>query len=946
MSRTGSVLLFAAALAMFSAQAKDAPTVGSVTENNGLTKSGRLIVKTTSILSTKASEPVPPDIRLAIDSYDRVIELPADPRTRAEAMRRSAYLRLQLVDRDEAGPADLQKAITTYEQLLAEIPDDSANDRALYQLSRAYQLAGQDDKAIDTLRTLGRKYPQSLLTADALFRSAELLFVRGRYAEAEREYKTVLAFGEESGFFEPAQYKYGWALYKQSAYELAVPVFLAILDRELPRGSLGDPDAAMAYVKNGKSELAADALRVTSLSFAAMGGGPAMNDYFTKAGAEPRFATLLYDSLGAMLIEKQRYTDAAGVYSAFIDRYPAHLLAPKFQSRAIEAYQQGGFGDQVVSAKERYVELYAPGAAYWSSGRQPDATMLAELRKHLDELGRHYQARAQQRSATEVAARRADFLKAAGWYRRTLDLFPQDPQAASLNLLYADALFDGGETAEAAQQYQKVAYGYGTHAKAPEAAYATVQAWQRLATEAPAKRGEALQQSVVASLKLADSFPEHPQWPTVLSQAADNLFELKDYPQVIVVSGRVLARQALPPQQRRQNLALVSDSHFALKQYPEAERSYAELLKLIDPTALPQRRVAVEQLAASVYRQGEAAREAGDLRAAATAFQRVGQVAPDASIRASAEYDAASAFFELQDWRPAQTSLETFRQRYPAHALVADADKKLAVAYQKDNRLQPAADTYFRIAQRPAESLETRREAAWLAAELYDQVRMPPAAQRAYEYWLANFGQPYERAMQARQRLSEIALEFGRDPAKQQHWWRELVKADAAGGGARTPATRLLAARASLELAKLDVASARGLPLTLPIAKSLPQRKAAMETAIASLGRAASYNIAEISTAATYELGGIYRDFAAALLKSQRPPELRDDALEQYNILLEEQAYPFEEKAAKAYEQNLQRVKQGLWDDWIRRSVKALGELDPVKYGKRDQRETIYEAIR
>ena len=103
-------LLFVSAAAL--AAADPSPTVGSVTKNNGRKENGRLIVRTPSILRVQASSPLAADIREAIVHYDRVLELPAAPQVRAEAMRRAAYLRLRLAgDDDRADRALLDQAI-------------------------------------------------------------------------------------------------------------------------------------------------------------------------------------------------------------------------------------------------------------------------------------------------------------------------------------------------------------------------------------------------------------------------------------------------------------------------------------------------------------------------------------------------------------------------------------------------------------------------------------------------------------------------------------------------------------------------------------------------------------------------------------------------------------------------------------------------------------------
>jgi tetratricopeptide (TPR) repeat protein len=931
------------------AQSKDdAPsTVGSITQNNGLTTNGRLVVKSPSILRIVSSKPVPADPRAALEQYDKLLELSPDVAIKAEAMRRSADLRVQIADLGgEIAPAELQKAVTTYNRLLVEIPEYARNDRVLYQLARAYNLLGDADKTIDALRLMVAKYPASVRMVDAAFRAAEQLYARGRYGEAESQYRIVQSLSADTRYFEPAQYKYAWSLFKQDKYEPAIPILFSILERELPRGELGDPAAALGAVAKGKSLFASDALHIVSLSFAALGGGKAVNDYLAKSGAEPRFYALIYNALGTLLLDKHRYTDAANTYAAFIERHPNHALAPGFQARVIAAYQQGGFNDLVIGAKETYVNRYAPSAPYWQS-KPPSAEALAELRKDLDDLGRHYQAKAQQTPAAETASRQADFVKAAGWYRRTLDLFPNAPQAADTSMLYADALFDGGQTAAAAQQYTLTAYGHAGYAKAPEAAYAAVQAYQRQAQESPADaRQDALRRSVESSLKLADSFPQHPQIAAVLTRAAEDLFGIKDYDRGVAVATRALQfSQTMPVDLRREALGVVADSRFAQNRFPEAEAAYTELLKQMGPE-VPKRKIAIEQLAASIYKQGEAARSAGDLRAAVSAFQRVGRVAPEAGIVINADYDAATALMALQDWISAETAIEAFRARYPGHALIAEADKKLALAYQKDNKPSRAGDAYMRIAQRDGELPATRRDATWLAAQLYDKAAIPMQAARAYEYYIVNFPKPAEAAQQSRRRLADIALNDVHDSERYLHWLREIINADDGAGAARADHSKLMAAQASLEIGRIDAANARVLALTLPVAKSLPKRKAATEAAIATLERAAGYGYAEITTAASYEIGNVYRDFGRALIESPRPAKLKGEEIEQYKLLLEEQANPFEEKAIAAHEANLQHLRQGLWTDSMRKSASALAELAPAKYGKHEQRENSYDSLR
>ncbi|AXQ27655.1 hypothetical protein D0B54_02770 [Solimonas sp. K1W22B-7] len=890
------------------------------------------------------SEPIAADPQKAADNYRALLDLEPDLDTKAESKRRLADLTVQIEDtkgNPSESAAALKESIKFYNELLNDRPEDKNNDRVFYQLARAYQNAGDVDASIDTLRRLSERHPDSELAGDAHFRRAELLFLTKRYAESETEYKTVMDLGEQNQFFKHAQYKYGWTQYKQAKFEDAIGTFFAILNRDLPAGEQYETDKALSGVEKGKFDLAKDSLRVVTLSLMQLGGGKALNEYLGKHG-DPRFYPLVYAALGEGLLDKERYTDAAETYSAFIERYPRSPRAPAFQTRVIKAYGEGGFADIVVREKERYATAYDPAAAYWG-GQPVTQEVLTELRLHMEDLAKHHHALAQK----DPAKNKPSYLVAAKWYKRIIEVYPKDPRITEINFLLGDALLDGGQTLEAAKEYSKTAYDYPPHTKSGEAAYAGVLAYQKYAKEVPPadRAAGALRQAIDAGLKMADTFPGHPRTLPVLTQSALDLYELKSYDEAIKVADRVLKTPGNVAQDlRRTAWSVTGDSQFAQKRYPEAEKAFTEERNLTTPNS-PAYAEVTEQLAASIYKQGEAARDAKDLRTAANQFLRVGQVTPQAKIRATADYDAAAALMQLEDWPKAAQVLEGFRGMFPGHALEADVDKKLAVAYQKDKKPAQAAAAFRRISMRATESVDTRMEAAWLSATLFDEAKMPAETAQGYESYVRQFPRPLARAVDARQRLIELARARG-DVTAETLWLREIVLADDTAGAERTDRTRTLAAQASLALGRMSATQAKALRLSAPVEKSLPAKKQAMETAIQSLNKAAGYGFAEVTTAATYELGTLYQDFGKALMDSERPRNLKDLELEQYNLLLEEQALPFDEKAIATWEANLKRIPQGIYDEWVAKSAKALAAIAPAKYGKREKGEDRYESLK
>lgn len=890
----------------------------------------------------RQARPAEADPEAAIENYRALLALEPDETRRTESMRRLADLQVQQEDargNDQGSEAALRESVSLYRNLLDSRHGDPKNDQILYQLARAYQNLGETGAAVDTLAEVVRRHPDSPLVPDARFRRAELLFFLNRHREALAEYERVLALGPGGAFFDASEYKAGWSHYKLGQFEEAIAVFLGLLTRDLPPGeALFEVEPALARVDRQRVDFVREGLRIISLSFGRLDGGDALNRYLQRRG-DPAFYPLLYNMLATQLGEQGRHADAARVYVAFVSRYPRQPHAPEMQDRAIAAHQAADDLAAALQEKERYALAYAPGAAYWG-GQGASPAVLGRLRVHLGDLARQSHARAQQAGDTGTAG----FLAAAGWYQRILELYPQDPQAAELQFLRAESLASAGRPEEAIGAYARAAYAYPGYRRAADAAYAGVLLHARLAASA-SDRTATLRRHIDASRRFAASFAAHPQVPAVLTLAAEHLHQIRAHAEAVEVAAQVLALPGTIDRSLQRAAWRVSgDAHFALANYARAEAAYTRELALLARDA-PERGKVSELLAASVYRQGETARDAADLQQAAVHFLRVAPLVPGTAIAATADYDGASSLYDQQDWPAAAAALDTFRTRYPAHPLNPAADKQLALAYQNAGENKPAAAVYARIAQRADETPAVRREAAWLSATLLDASGSRAETVAAFEAYLRAHPQPLPAAQRARYRLMEIAREQG-NRNRQREWLQALVSAErGAPAGEREPGQALLAARAALMLGQLASEDARQLRLRLPIEQSLPAKQRAMEAAITALNQAVAYGFAEVTTTATFELGRLYQEFGRALMDSERPRRLRGLELEQYDLLLEEQAYPFEEKAIQTHLINLRRVQQGVLDSAVRDSYEALSRLAPGIYGKREKTPEPYDAL-
>src|SRR5260370_1836397 len=133
----------------------------------------------------------------------------------------------------------------------------------------------------------------------------------------------------------------------------------------------------------------------------------------------------------------------------------------------------------------------------------------------------------------------------------------------------------------------------------------------------------------------------------------------------------------------------VAHGSFDLAKSPQAEHAYTQVLA-VTPEGDESRAALVDNLAASIYKQGELANEAKDYRAAADDFLRIRTAAPTSSIRATAQYDPAAALMRRQDWKAAVDVLEAFRTTFPTNKLQLEATKQIAYAYRQNGELSHA----------------------------------------------------------------------------------------------------------------------------------------------------------------------------------------------------------------------------------------------------------------
>ena len=932
-------------------------TVSSLAACSGqYTKDETIAVLSKKTLDLKEEKIKPLKRENTVELYRQFLKSAPPGGMYGNAMRRLADLELQSGQDQSASDSrkqilsskkKIKTAIRIYEAFLETYPNKKNNDLILYQLAKAYELDLQQDKLLLTLNTIARKFPNTRYIEEIQFRRGEAYFIRNNYKQAELSYAEILNNHPDSSYFEKSLYKYGWARFKQADYPSATQAFIRFLDRKYQQGQLLN-DGPSPDISRSNRELLSDILRATSLSFSYQNGHRSIFAYFQKNG-QKQYESLIYSNLAKLYLDKDRIRDAAETYLAYSKTYTTSALAPKYHSKAIAAYKKGGFTSLVLPTKISFVKQYGVNTAYWKAQNKEAQKLITPLlKRHITELANHFHAKARsykranknkktQKNSTLFAS---NITQATSWYKLYIKSFPEDSGTAKINFLLAEAHQDAGQYRNAIYQFEKTAYQYPDYKKKPQAAYAALllyPAIQKSLKGEPQKQWQ--QKKISSALKYTNQFPKNKYTPAILTNTAEELFKIGDYPRAIGTASILITDAKVNRKLYISALLVMGHAEFEMRNYSEAEEAYRSLMKKL-PKKHKEFKNIRERLAASIYKQGERAKSSHKLAIAAEFFLRVGRDVPTSKLRATADYDAATIYIELERWKKAEKVLEGFRKNYPKnHKLQFGVTEKLALVYTKSGRAVKAANEMVYLANNAKHySRDQRRELLWDAAKIYNDNKRRKTAKNILTAYIKNYPKPLEQAIEARQLLAD----FNKKSNYKRHyyWLREIIKADNRGGKDRTARTHFLAATAYMKLTLPLFKAYTRARLTIPLKRSLKKKKNLMKKVVKSYDNAMKYRVAEITTAATYYIAEIYNDFATALLKSQRPKKLNAAELEEYGYLLEEQAFPFEEKAIDIHKANAERVKDNIYDKWVKLSITKLSKLNPVRYAKTEKAES------
>ena len=230
------------------------------------------------------------------------------------------------------------------------------------------------------------------------------------------------------------------------------------------------------------------------------------------------------------------------------------------------------------------------------------------------------------------------------------------------------------------------------------------------------------------------------------------------------------------------------------------------------------------------------------------------------------------------------------------------------------------------------------------AAELLERAGDQARTLEVYRRYVERFPHPVEANVETRGKIAE-ALRKKNDQDGYLAELRRIVAIDGGAGSGRTPRTRALAAKAALVLAGLTFDRFAEVKLTEPVGINLSKKKELMKVAARQFSELLDYEVGDATAAAAFYLAELYADFSKDLKESERPAGLGPREREEYDLAIEEQAYPFEEKAIATHMSNLELISRGVYNEWIDKSLQKLVQLVPARYDKPEEESPVISSF-
>ncbi|MBI5193382.1 MAG: tetratricopeptide repeat protein [Nitrospirae bacterium] len=833
---------------------------------------------------------------------------------------------------------DHSKSRQIYEAILNAYPDRPENENILYHLARGYMEEGNRERSIIFLERITKEFPNGMYSHEANFRLGEYYFENNQMPKAIHYYKQVMKI-DDFNLYDKSLYKLGWAHFITKDYEEAADRFMLLLDR---KGVRLTPEGKeeIHNISIVERDLINDAIKTLVLVFEYIGEPARLANYFKVRGIQT-FEPYVYRKLGDIYIESGRFREAADIYDAFVNTNPLHEDAPVFQYKIIEAYTKGNMIDLAYNARVKFVESYMEDSLWFKSnkrGAQKRVKELVDLNKTLVKSDM-YQLAKYHYSNAHSTKKEKDYKEAILWIRRFIDIFPQEPESATLrnmlietNFLLAEIYFELKDYDKAAEEYEKVAYKYQQSDYTGEASYRVLLALEKIARPGGKVRSDntfALR-FAESCKKFVDRFPKDKRVPEVLLNSAETYFMVGKFEEARAMAKPVTEHPLSSQKERYMAQRYIAESFLKEQVYNKSEDEIKKAIALIPESDKQDLPLLERALAGSLYKQAEDIKAKDKKFEAAEAYERVYKTVPNSDIAPVALLDAGVLFEDASQIGRAVNSYQVLVNKYPESRYSFDAANRWGELMEGYKDYTEAAKIYEKASAITPDEAK-KEEMLFRSVQMYEKT----GNQEGYNKQYKKFEETFPKSTKTIELTFKMASAKGaaKDLISEKELYDKVIALHKKLGASATIEATEFAAKAQVVLTDSKKASFEDLKLISPLEENLKKKQVLLKEALAGYTAAAKYRIGDVTTEAVYKMGEMLEHIKEAILNSEKPAELTTEQLEEYDIMLEEQASPFEEKAISTYEGNVRKTtEEGIYNEWSKKSYERLSKLLPARY--------------
>lgn len=424
-----------------------------------------------------------------------------------------------------------EKAVETYQRILADFPDFDDADKVHFFLAHEYRELGRYEEMIREYEQLVGKHPKSPLVLDAYLVLGDYRFDKQDLVGAKRYYQKILD-APKSSAHPMAHFKMGWVYLNEADYKEALHHFEAAVRVE---DSAADGRKEEERLVNVQREALVD----LAYAYTEVRKPRGSLKYFRGLAKTRNMYLLSLSKLAKRYFVKQDFDAAAMVYREIARLSHDSETNLDYTGQIYESDKRGSNYTRVHRDVPSMLEALDGYRFDW---RLPEAQRDA-AEADFEQYARDLATRAQ--AAANKKNRRRLRLRTAHAYARYLDSFPQSEARQDILQNLADTLFDAKRFLEAGDRFEQVARGAEEEEVREQALYNACAAFhEALKNSQKMSRFERIwaQQGLINNgIDYVQAFPKSNKVPEIKLNIGRSYYESGDFEKAIGVFDEFIA---------------------------------------------------------------------------------------------------------------------------------------------------------------------------------------------------------------------------------------------------------------------------------------------------------------------------------------------------------------------------------------------------------------------